>query len=153
MQNPKDLAISGRALELALAVYRLTEQFPSPERFGLTAPMRRAAVSVGSNIAEGCGRWGNREFLQFLQVSYSSATELAFQLHIATELQFGNAVERAATAEIIDHVQNPLLVRANRPILLVGDPAIDLVLLDDLVGRQLPPLLQHTFLRETRRLS
>src|SRR5205823_2714786 len=75
MQNPKDLAISGRALELALAVYRLTEQFPSPERFGLTAPMRRAAVSVGSNIAEGCGRWGNREFLQFLQVSYSSATE------------------------------------------------------------------------------
>jgi four helix bundle protein len=65
MQDPKNLAVSGRAIELALAVYRLTRQFPADERFGLSAQMRRAAVSVGSNIAEGCGRWSNRELLQF----------------------------------------------------------------------------------------
>ena len=108
MQNPKDLVVWQRSLELALAVYRLTDQFPSREQFGLTSQMRRAAVSVGSNIAEGCGRWSSRELLQFLQVAYSSAAELAFQLTIATELQYGNAEECEATAERIDHVQRML---------------------------------------------
>ena len=57
MQNPNKLAVSSRALELAVTVYRRTERFPSQERFGPTAQMREAAVSIGSNIAEGCGRW------------------------------------------------------------------------------------------------
>jgi four helix bundle protein len=61
MQNPNKLAVSGRALDLAVAVYRLTDQFPAQERFGLTAQMRDAALSIGSNISEGCGRWGRRE--------------------------------------------------------------------------------------------
>ncbi|HEX7979210.1 MAG TPA: four helix bundle protein [Gemmatimonadaceae bacterium] len=108
MQNPKALIVWQRSLDLALAVYRLTGQFPSHEQFGLTAQMRRAAVSVGSNIVEGCGRWGSRELLQFLQIAYSSAAELAFQLTIATELQYGNAVEREATVELVDHVQRML---------------------------------------------
>jgi four helix bundle protein len=108
MQDPKNLAVSGRAIELALAVYRLTRQFPADERFGLTAQMRRAAVSVGSNIAEGCGRWGSREFLHFLQVSYSSAAELAFQLSIATQLDFGNAADRQDAAVLVDQVQRML---------------------------------------------
>jgi four helix bundle protein len=108
MQDPKNLAVSNRALELALAVYRLTRQFPTEERFGLTAQMRRAAVSVGSNIAEGCGRWGNRELLQFLHVAYSSAAELAFQLSIATQLDLGQVADREHAAVLIDHVQRML---------------------------------------------
>ena len=96
MQDHNKLAVYGRAAELALAVYRLTSRFPADERFGLSAQMRRAAVSVGSNIAEGCGRWGRRELLQFLQLAYSSAAELAFQLHIATQLEFGDAADRNA---------------------------------------------------------
>ena len=108
MQNPNKLDVSGRALELAVAVYRLTDHFPSHERFGLTRQMRDAAVSIGSNISEGCGRWGRRELLQFLQVSYSSAAEIAFQLSIATELQFGTVGDREAVAELVDHVQRML---------------------------------------------
>lgn len=108
MQDPKNLAVSRQALELAVSVYRLTEHFPSHERFGLTSQMRRAAVSIGCNIAEGCGRWGNRELVQYLQMAYSSAGELAFQLTIAKELEFGNAVARDETAERTDHVQRML---------------------------------------------
>jgi len=108
MQDPKNLAVSARAIELALAVYRLTQEFPADERFGLTAQMRRAAVSVGSNIAEGCGRWSKREFLQFLQVAYSSAAELAFQLGIVTQLDLGRPADREHVAGLVDQVQRML---------------------------------------------
>jgi four helix bundle protein len=108
MQDPKNLAVYRRAVPLAVSVYQLTEHFPSHERFGLTSQMRRASISVGSNIAEGCGRWGNRELLQFLQMAYSSACELSFQLTVATELGFGNAVDRDQVAEHTDHVQRML---------------------------------------------
>ena len=73
---------------LALDVYRLTQTFPSVERFGLTAQMRRSAVSIPSNIAEGAGRDG-RAFRQFLQYAAGSASELETQLDIARELEFG----------------------------------------------------------------
>ena len=108
MQDPKNLAVTSRALELALAVYRLTQRVPADERFGLTAQMRRAAVSIGSNIAEGCGRQGNRELLLFLHVAYSSASELAFQLHIATQLDLGHAADREHSAVLVDQVQRML---------------------------------------------
>jgi len=108
MQDPKNLDVYQRSVELAIAVYRLTEHFPSHERFGLTSQMRRGSVSIGSNIAEGCGRWGNRELIQFLQMAYSAACELAFQLTIATELEFGKDVQRDAVAERTDHVQKML---------------------------------------------
>jgi four helix bundle protein len=108
MQDPKNLAVSRHALELAVSVYRLTEHFPSHERFGLTSQMRRAAVSIGCNIWEGCGRWGNRELVQYLQMSYSNASELAFQLTLAKELEFGNADARDEAAERTDHVQRML---------------------------------------------
>ncbi len=73
---------------LAPDVYRLTQTFPSVERFGLTAQMRRSAVSIPSNIAEGAGRDG-RAFRQFLQYAAGSASELETQLDIAHELEFG----------------------------------------------------------------
>ena len=71
---------------LATDVYRVTRGFPSAERFGLTAQMRRAAVSIGSNIAEGCGRSGDRELVRFLQIALGSASELEFQSQIAADL-------------------------------------------------------------------
>jgi len=84
-------------MKLAVAVYRMTSAFPEDERFGLTAQMRRAAVSVGSNIAEGCGRRGNRELLQFLYIASGSASELAFQLQLACALAFGEEPTADAT--------------------------------------------------------
>jgi four helix bundle protein len=108
MRDPNRLTVLQCAMALAVAVYRLTSEFPAGERFGLAAQMRRAAVSVGSNIAEGCGRSGDREFLHFLRVSRGSTTGLAFQVRLATELGFGSVAACESVGEQIDHVQRML---------------------------------------------
>jgi four helix bundle protein len=88
MQNSSNLRVTEHARKLATDVYRATATFPIGERFGLTAQMRRAVVSIGSNIAEGCGRAGDRELAQFLQIAMGSASELEFQMLIASDLEF-----------------------------------------------------------------
>ena len=108
MRNPNKLAVADQAMALAVAVYRLTSDFPTNERFGLVAQMRRAAVSVGSNISEGCGRSGNRDFLRFLQIARGSTTELAFQLALSAKLGFGGPTDYIIVAEQLDHVQRML---------------------------------------------
>jgi four helix bundle protein len=108
MRNPKQLAVADQAMSLAVALYRLTSDFPTDERFGLVAQMRRAAVSVGSNIAEGCGRSGNPDFLRFLQIARGSTTELAFQLSLSAKLGFGGPTGYIIVAEQLDHVQRML---------------------------------------------
>ena len=77
-----------RARELVLNVYKLTQMFPKEETFGLAAQIRRAAVSVPSNIAEGAAREGEREFAQFLNIARGSLSELETQLLIATDLGY-----------------------------------------------------------------
>lgn len=108
MRDPQRLLVAQRAVGLAVDVYRLTDGFPPSERFGLSTQMRRAAVSIGSNIAEGCGRPGNRDFLRFLYIARASATELAFQNMLAAELGFGSAACRESVREGVDHVQRML---------------------------------------------
>jgi four helix bundle protein len=108
MRNPRKLAVMDIAMTLAIDVYRVTSAFPSNERYGLSMQMRRAAVSVGSNIAEGCGRSGDRELLQFLSMSRASTTELAFQLDLARSLGFAHDAACDALGERIDHVQRML---------------------------------------------
>nr|WP_263405594.1 four helix bundle protein [Wenzhouxiangella sp. AB-CW3] len=76
------------AVDLVESIYRLTMRFPEQERFGLTAQIRRAAVSVPSNIAEGAGRIGDREFVRFLGIARGSLSELETQLHIAKRLGY-----------------------------------------------------------------
>ena len=88
MGNFRDLVVWKRAQDFALAVYRSTSTFPNDERYGLTAQMRRAAVSVSSNIAEGCGRQGDRELARFLQIARGSVRELECQLLLARELGY-----------------------------------------------------------------
>ena len=87
MQNPANLRVTARARALASSVYRATGDFPLGERFGLTAQMRRAAVSIGSNIAEGCGRSGDKEFVHFLHIALGSVSELEFQAIVASDLE------------------------------------------------------------------
>ena len=91
MQNPANLKVTAQARALASYVYRATTDFPHAERFGLTAQMRRAAISIGSNIAEGCGRSGDREFVHYLHVALGSASELEFQAVVASDLGFLSA--------------------------------------------------------------
>ena len=88
MQSAKNLHVYAKALELAKAVYAVTAGFPADERFGLTSQMRRAAVSVGSNIAEGCGRRGDKELMGYLQIALGSASELEFQTELSVELGY-----------------------------------------------------------------
>ena len=78
-------------MELTLVVYRLTQSFPREEMFGLTNQMRRSAVSIPSNIAEGQGRLNTREFRQFLGVARGSVCEVQTQLEIARRLGLGDA--------------------------------------------------------------
>jgi four helix bundle protein len=108
MQDPRKLQVFDRASRLTIAVYRLTDRFPASQRYGLAAQMQRAAISVGSNIAEGCGRRGPRELLQFLYVAMGSAQELGFQLHIADLLGLGSVPERNEVREELDCVQRML---------------------------------------------
>ncbi len=75
---------------MAIATYSATARFPNAERFGLTSQMRRAAVSIGSNVVEGCHRAGNRAFVVFLYNALGSAAELQFQIELALELSFGD---------------------------------------------------------------
>ena len=77
-----------KAIELADDVYRLTRQFPDFEKYGLANQMRRAAVSVSSNIAEGSSRESKRDFIRFLQIAYGSTMEVVSQLHLAQRQEF-----------------------------------------------------------------
>jgi four helix bundle protein len=108
MQDTKNLIVAEHARRLAVAVYRLTAEFPSAERFGLAQQMRRAAVSIGSNIAEGCGRRGNRELLNYLYIAFASSSELAFQLQLAADLEFGAEHRREAVRGQLDRIQRML---------------------------------------------
>jgi four helix bundle protein len=92
-QSFKDLVVWQRAIELALSIYALTSKFPDAERFGLTSQMRRAAVSVGSNIAEGYGRSSKGEYAQFLGHSRGSCSEIETQLVIAKALKSGTLAD------------------------------------------------------------
>lgn len=85
MKTHKDLDVWKNAVQLAIKVYELTRTFPKEEVFGLTAQMRRAAVSVASNIAEGAARRGNKEFVHFLYLAAGSASELDTHLEICRQ--------------------------------------------------------------------
>jgi four helix bundle protein len=90
VQSFRDLEIWQRGMELAVTVYRLTQGFPREEVFGISPQLRRAAISIPSNIAEGQGRLNTREFRQFLSVARGSNCELQTQLEIARTLGFRN---------------------------------------------------------------
>ena len=84
----KDLKIWERSVELVKAIYDLTKTFPKEELYGLTSQIRRAVVSVPSNIAEGFARYHNKEYKQFLYTSLGSCAELSTQLIIAERLNY-----------------------------------------------------------------
>ena len=88
MGNFKQLSVWKRAHSFALEVHRCTSSFPVSERYGLAAQMRRAAVSVVSNIAEGCGRHHDRELAYFLRIARGSVREVECQLLLSRDLGY-----------------------------------------------------------------
>src|SRR5438067_2411723 len=88
MHDFKNLSVWQAARRLTRSLYQLTTDFPASEEFGLKAHMRGASISICSNIAEGCGRRGDREFRRFLDVAMGSACELECELILSYDLAF-----------------------------------------------------------------
>ena len=88
IRSYRDLEVWQVAMDLVEVVYRLTKTFPSDEKFGLTSQIRRAAVSIPSNIAEGWGRTHIKEYLHYLSIAKGSLMEVETQLTIAVRLEF-----------------------------------------------------------------
>ena len=96
------------AVDLAQQIYRVTERFPSNERFGLTSQIRRAAVSIPSNIAEGAARQTKKEFLNFLHIAKGSLSELDTQLEIARRLEYLDQARWKTLDERLERVDRML---------------------------------------------
>jgi len=90
MKTHKDLEVWKNSIDLVTSVYEITKTFPKYELYGLTSQIRRSAVSIPSNIAEGAGRNHNKEFIQFLYIALGSLAELETQLIISNKIQFLN---------------------------------------------------------------
>ncbi|QED37785.1 four helix bundle protein [Antarcticibacterium arcticum] len=99
----KDLDVWKKSMDLVEEIYRVTKEFPDHERYGLTNQIRRSAVSIPSNIAEGSGRKGDKELLQFLSFALGSLAEVETQLIIAVRLVYVNEID--STLDLITEVR------------------------------------------------
>ncbi|NQT27463.1 four helix bundle protein [candidate division KSB1 bacterium] len=104
MQNFKELRIWQLGIEIVKATYHLTRRFPKEETYALSSQMRRSAVSIPSNIAEGFKRYHNKEFKQFLYIALSSAAELETQMIIANELNYITSSELETITQQIEQL-------------------------------------------------
>jgi len=110
----KDLTVWRSAMSLCEAVYSVTRDMPSDEKFGLTSQMRRAAVSVPANIAEGYGRGSRQDYLRFVKIARGSAAELETELLLAQRMGLLDVGRCARTTDLVRQVRQLLqgLVRA-----------------------------------------
>ena len=100
----KDLRIWQKGIEIVSAIYILTKKFPKEELFSLTSQLRRSAISIPSNIAEGFKRYHNKEYKQFLYITLGSCAELETQIIIAKKLKYMNENEETELIEELDHI-------------------------------------------------
>jgi four helix bundle protein len=89
-QDYRELVVWQKSIDLTVLIYRITESFPKSEIYGLASQMRRAGISIASNIAEGRGRLNALEFRQFLGIARGSTYELQTQLHVSKLLGYGS---------------------------------------------------------------
>ena len=107
--SARDLKVLESAELLAVAVYRATRSFPAFERYGLSSQIQRAAVSIGSNIAEGAERSTRADFARFLSISLGSLAELQFQLRVARELDYVTGTELDSLSAEIAAIRRSLV--------------------------------------------
>ena len=100
VESYRDLKVWQMGLRISLAVYRCSKSFPTDEKFGMTSQMRRCAVSIPSNIAEGHARESTKEYLRHLSIARGSLAELETQMTIASELGY---IESANYSELMQH--------------------------------------------------
>jgi four helix bundle protein len=105
MQNFKDLLLWQEAHQLVLSIYKLSEQFPKSELFGVTSQLRRAAVSMPCNIAEGCGRYTAKDFANFLQIALGSTNEMDYLTLLAKDLNYMSESQFDAVQEHLNKIR------------------------------------------------
>lgn len=93
IRSHKDLEVYKIAMDFVVRIYKITDDFPKKEQYGLTSQLRRAAISIPSNISEGAARRNTKEFIQFLYYSLGSAAEIETQVEISKRLNFLNDTE------------------------------------------------------------
>ncbi|MEI8230104.1 MAG: four helix bundle protein [Candidatus Peregrinibacteria bacterium] len=119
VHSHRDLIVWQKAMDLVVLVYRFTEQFPKSEIYGLSSQMRRSAVSIPSNIAEGRKRGTRKDYRQFLLIAYGSGGELETQVEIAKRLTFGNEKDRLVVDQTLNEVMRMLNVITSK----LADPS------------------------------
>jgi four helix bundle protein len=110
IESYKDLIVWQKAIKLVTAVYMLTENFPREEVYGLVSQIRRSAVSIPSNIAEGKRRGTQKDYRQFLLIAFGSGSELETQILIAKNLLFVKEQDTKNVDELLDEVMRMLNV-------------------------------------------
>lgn len=110
----KQLKIWQKGIEIVKDIYTLTKQFPKEELYGIPSQMRRSAISMPSNIAEGFKRYHSKEYSQFLHIVLGSAAELETQLIIAKELGFINEEKLNDISEKLDHISKMISSLLNK---------------------------------------
>jgi len=108
MQTYKDLIVWQRGIELVAEIYKLTEKLPKSEMFGLTSQMRRAAVSIPSNLAEGYARKHRAEYVQFIRIAFGSGAELETQLLLVETLKFVDLKHLQKSKGLLDETMRML---------------------------------------------
>jgi len=109
VRSYRDLIVWQKAMDLVRAIYNLTTSFPTDERFGLISQVRRAAVSVPSNIAEGPARHTSREFVQFISHAEGSLAEVDTQLTLSNQLGFCNGPQTVEIFSLIEEIRKMLM--------------------------------------------
>jgi len=113
MAHYKELTVWQKSMEVVVHVYRYTGNFPTSEQYGLTSQMRRAAVSIPSNIAEGSRRRG-KDIRNFLLIAFGSGSELETQLEASRRLGFGDEQIRIQAESLLEEVMRMLNKMVNR---------------------------------------
>ena len=90
MRNYRDLLVWKKSHNIALDLYKVSQSFPREELYGMTSQIRRAAISIGANLAEGCGRQTSGELARFVRIAMGSASELDYHLLVSHDLGFIN---------------------------------------------------------------
>jgi len=108
MRKFEELEVWQKPHALSLKLYRVTENFPRSEMFGLSSQIRRAAGSIGANLAEGCGRWGEAELARYVQIAMGSASELQNHLRLAKDLDFVSKPDYEAALRELTSVRQML---------------------------------------------
>jgi four helix bundle protein len=108
MRDFRDLQVWQKAHRLTLDVYQATRNFPTEERYGMTAQLRRSAASIPTNLAEGCGRDGERELARFISIAAGSAAETEYHLMLARDLEYLPAHDHDRLAGLVTEVKKML---------------------------------------------